>query len=175
MKTYKNDGEKYLMPLKMQLFTPFVIFEKSYFYFILCGLLSVLFLFCIRQGFANITPTDILICVLILLALIFAYVIVASSSYIVIDGEKLEHKNFFKKTTIYWNDIHNLNINSQEIFTGMTRGIKHTSGKTIEITFDDADKKQLTHCIECFNKSGISAEMLGNTIQCAYNCTFSST
>ena len=38
----------------------------------------------------------------------------------------------------------------------------------IEITFDDADKKQRTHFIECFRRSGINAEMLENTIQ--YNC-----
>lgn len=169
MKTYKNDGGKYLLPLKMQPFTPFVIFEKSYTYFILGGLLSVLFLFAIKQGFANITSTDILICVLILLVLISAYIIIASSSYIIIDEKRLEHKNLFKKTTIYWNDIYNLKINIQENFTGMTRGIKHTSSKTIEITFDDADKKQLTHFIECFHKSGISAEVLGNTIQFIYN------
>ncbi len=165
MKTYKNDGEKYLLPLKMKLFTPFVIFEKSYLYFILGGLLSVLFLFAIKQGFANITSTDIIICILILLLLISAYIIIASSSYIIVDEEKLEHKNFFKKTTIYWNDIYNLNINIQENFTGMTRGIKHTSGKTIEITFDDVDKKQRTHFIECFRRSDINAEMLKSTIQ----------
>lgn len=169
MRNYEHDDDKYLLPLKMKLFPPFVVFEKSYFYFILSGLLSVLFLFCIRQGFSNITSTDILICALVLSVLIFTYIIIASSSYIIIDEEKLEHKNFFKKTTIYWNEVYHLNINVQEIFTGMTRGIKHTSGKIIEITFDDADKKQHTHFIECFNKSGINAEMLGNTIQCAYN------
>ncbi len=169
MKRYENDGEKYLLPLKMRLLSPYVVFEKSYVYFFLGGLLSVLFLFSIRQGFANISSTDILICVLILLALIFAYVIVASSSYIIIDDEKIEHKNFFKTTTIYWNNIYNLSINIDENFTGMTRGIKHTSGKIIEITFDDTENNQITHCIECFNKSGISAEMLGNTIQGAYN------
>lgn len=169
MRSYEHNDDKYLLPLKMKLFPPFVVFEKSYFYFILGGLLSVLFLFAIKQGFANITSTDILICILILLVLISAYIIIASSSYIIINEEKLEHKNFFKKTTIYWNDICNLNINIQENFTGMTRGIKHTSGKTIEITFDDAGKKQRTHFIECFHKSGINAEMLKNTIQYTYN------
>ena len=169
MRNYEHDDDKYLLPLKMKLFPPFVIFEKSYFYFILGGLLSVLFLFAIKQGFANITSTDVLICLLVLLLLITVYIIIASSSYIIIDEEKLEHKNFFKKTTIYWNDIYNLNINIQENFTGMTRGIKHTSGKTIEITFDDADKKQRTHFIDCFRRSGINAEMLKNTIQYTYN------
>ena len=171
MKTYKNDGKKYLLPLKIKLLTPYVIFEKSFLYFFLGGLLSILFLFSVRQGFANITSTDILICVLVLLALIFTYGIIASSSYIIIDEEKLEHKNLLKKTTIYWNDVCTLNIDIQENFTGMTRGIKHTSGKTIEITFNDAENNKHTHFIDCFHKSGINTEMLENTIQCTYNKT----
>ena len=92
MRNHEHDNDKYLLPLKMQLFTPFVIFEKSYTYLIFAGLISVLFLFCIKQGFSNITSTDISICVLILLVSISAYIIIASSSYLIIDEEKFQHK-----------------------------------------------------------------------------------
>ena len=59
----------------------------------------------------------------------------------------------------------------QDIHAGMIRGIKQTSGKIIEISFDNAENKQNTHFIECFRGSGIDAEMLKNTIQYTYNKT----
>ncbi len=169
MRNYENDGSKYLLPAKIKLFTPVVIIEKLFLFAILDALIAVLSLFAIRQGFENITQSDIVVCVFLFLIFAIIFIVVSHSAQILIDDEKIQHKSLGGMKTIYWSEIDELQVNIQDIYSGMTRGIKHSEGKSIELEFYKTNNKQSKYYISCFRGSNINADMLKNSIWYAYN------
>ena len=169
MREYANDGNKYLLPAKIKLFTPIVIFEKLIIFAVLGSLIAILSLLIVRQGFENITQIDILICVLLFLIFTIVFIAVSHSSHILIDDEKIQHKSLGGTKTIYWSEIDDLQINIQDVYSGMTRGIRHSEGKSIELKFYKMNNKQSKYYISCFRGAHINPDMLKNSIRYAYS------
>ncbi|MBO5944251.1 MAG: hypothetical protein J6Q50_03015 [Clostridia bacterium] len=168
MREYANDGNKYLLPVKIKLFTPIVILEKLFVFAMLGGFIAVLALFVIRQGFNNITNKDILVCVGVFLIFAIIFIIGSHSAHILVDDEKLQHKSIGGTKTIYWSEIDELQISIQDIYSGMTRGIKHSQGKSIELEFYKMNNKQSKYFISCFKGTNINPDMLKNSILYTY-------
>lgn len=169
MREYANDGNKYLLPVKIKLFTPIVILEKLFVFAMLSGFIAVLALFVIRQGFNNITHKDILVCVGVFLIFAIIFIIGSHSAHILVDDEKLQHKSIGGTKTIYWSEIDELQVKVEDIYSGMTRGVRHSQGKNIELEFYKINNKQSKHFISCFKGSNINPEMLKSSILYAYN------
>ena len=85
-----------------------------------------------------------------------------------VDDEKFQHKSIGGTKTIYWSEIDELQISIQDIYSGMTRGIKHSQGKSIELEFNKVNNKQSKYFISCFKGTNINPDMLKNSILYTY-------
>lgn len=165
MKSYENDGEKYLLPLEICTVNNF-----GRFFLLVTGVAwTIPLILLIKFGDPKSDIDGIIFTSIIaLLGIIFiALPLICGKSYLIIDTEKIQIKNNLKERNYYWSDMNNMQLNIHD--THKTVGLFWMYFTTNYFLHYSLKSGKLAKVRFSLHRKRIDKQMLENTIWYLYN------